>query len=178
MDARSTATPDRSNPGQSVGPDHNVDPDPNKPTPCWCGERNPHYDGDPYRRGCGGSGTLYCRCGGDQCYCHNHGEVECLGCGDCDGFGDSWDDGDEYDDQPDRLNEFGNRLDPYEEPDFPPAHLLVEHRGVCTCADPWEHADVVHRERVTGRKRRAAKRRRIQQQRRAEARWRKEPFPF
>lgn len=26
---------------------------------------------------------LYCICGGDFCVCHNHGEVECDGCEDC-----------------------------------------------------------------------------------------------
>lgn len=37
---------------------------------------------------CGGSGVLHCYCGGDFCVCHNHGEVECPGCDDCDGDDD------------------------------------------------------------------------------------------
>ena len=51
--------------------------------PCWCGEQNPYCSDEPYNRGCGGTGTLICYCGGDQCVCHNHGEVECFGCEDC-----------------------------------------------------------------------------------------------
>lgn len=50
---------------------------------CWCGEQNPYFHEMPAGETCGGMGTLYCRCGGDQCVCHNHGEVECLGCEDC-----------------------------------------------------------------------------------------------
>lgn len=50
---------------------------------CWCGAKNPYFDPDIYRRGCGGSGILHCMCGGDLCVCHNHGEVECDGCPDC-----------------------------------------------------------------------------------------------
>ncbi len=51
--------------------------------PCWCGIKNPYYA--PLPRRCGGSGVLDCHCGGDQCVCHNHGEVECFGCPDCQG---------------------------------------------------------------------------------------------
>ena len=50
-------------------------------TPCWCGERNPHYE--DLRGTCGGSRSIDCLCGGDFCVCHNHGEVECPGCPDC-----------------------------------------------------------------------------------------------
>lgn len=52
-----------------------------KDVPCWCGETKPYYA--PIRRGCGGHGYVTCICGGDFCVCHNHGEVECLGCKDC-----------------------------------------------------------------------------------------------
>lgn len=51
---------------------------------CWCGVSNAYFSDEPYDGGCGGSGTLVCYCGGDQCVCHNHGEVECGGCDDCD----------------------------------------------------------------------------------------------
>jgi hypothetical protein len=50
---------------------------------CWCGVENPYF-GEVAPGPCGGSGTLYCYCGGDRCVCHNHGEVECHGCDDCD----------------------------------------------------------------------------------------------
>ena len=36
---------------------------------------------------CGGLGVFECLCGGDQCVCHNHGEVECPGCADCEDLG-------------------------------------------------------------------------------------------
>lgn len=58
-------------------------------TPCWCGIKNPYFA--PIPSTCGGSGTIDCRCGGDQCVCHWHGEVECLGCEECDercGYGE------------------------------------------------------------------------------------------
>lgn len=52
---------------------------------CWCGASDPYYadqaDGLEYT--CAGTGTLHCLCGGDQCVCHNHGEVACDGCADC-----------------------------------------------------------------------------------------------
>jgi hypothetical protein len=54
---------------------------------CWCGAEGT-YD-ELYDRsgilpgGCGGTGTLQCYCGGDQCVCHHHGEIECDGCEDC-----------------------------------------------------------------------------------------------
>ncbi|MAT84079.1 MAG: hypothetical protein CMD39_07290 [Gammaproteobacteria bacterium] len=66
--------------------------------PCWCGEEAPHCDDDPYSRTCGGTGTLYCYCGGDQCVCHNHGEVDCPGCGDCAGEDEPWSDDDDVTD--------------------------------------------------------------------------------
>ncbi len=50
---------------------------------CWCGEEGAHFDDDGLDLRCGGLGTLYCRCGGDLCVCHNHGEVFCDGCPDC-----------------------------------------------------------------------------------------------
>ena len=61
-----------------------------KVMPCWCGETNPYYAPLPGR--CGGSGTLDCLCGGDFCVCHNHGEVECFGCPDCEGDDEGDDD--------------------------------------------------------------------------------------
>ena len=80
--------------------------------PCWCGEPNPAYIYDHLDASCGGSGFLSCRCGGDLCVCHHHGEVECAGCDDCDPDdgdvrdyfdedGDAWDDsfGGEADDE-------------------------------------------------------------------------------
>lgn len=48
---------------------------------CWCGVVDPYFA--PIRGGCGGLGSLDCFCGGDLCVCHNHGEVECFGCDDC-----------------------------------------------------------------------------------------------
>lgn len=49
---------------------------------CWCGVKDAYFA--PVRAdGCGGLGTLNCYCGGDLCVCHNHGEVECPGCEDC-----------------------------------------------------------------------------------------------
>ena len=53
---------------------------------CWCGAEGTYdelFDSEVFERGCGGSGTLDCECGGDQCVCHHHGEVECPGCEDC-----------------------------------------------------------------------------------------------
>jgi hypothetical protein len=51
------------------------------PDRCWCGVENPYYA--PQTENCGGTGSVDCRCGGDLCVCHNHGEVECFGCPDC-----------------------------------------------------------------------------------------------
>jgi hypothetical protein len=49
-----------------------------------------HQDGDrhwheaPERDRCGGSGAMRCYCGGDFCVCANFGEIDCMGCEDCD----------------------------------------------------------------------------------------------
>lgn len=54
---------------------------------CWCGAVgtfNEMFDDDVYSKTCGGSRWLHCKCGGDFCVCHHHGEVECGGCEDCD----------------------------------------------------------------------------------------------
>ena len=62
---------------------------------CWCGEEGTEeelFSDDPYLDTCGGTGFLYCHCGGDLCVCHHHGqEIECPGCEDCEG-----DDADEW----------------------------------------------------------------------------------
>lgn len=53
---------------------------------CWCGEKGPIsdlFDESGLDQTCGGLGVLTCRCGGDQCVCHHHGEIECPGCGEC-----------------------------------------------------------------------------------------------
>lgn len=49
--------------------------------PCWCGEPHPYFE--PMHGGCGGQGIVNCFCGGDFCVCHNHGEIDCDGCPDC-----------------------------------------------------------------------------------------------
>lgn len=54
---------------------------------CWCGatgKASQLFDERGLEVGCGGTGTLHCYCGGDQCVCHHHGETECPGCSDCD----------------------------------------------------------------------------------------------
>lgn len=51
------------------------------PDVCWCGVKNPYFA--EVHGTCGGTGMIDCHCGGDQCVCHNHGEVECYGCEDC-----------------------------------------------------------------------------------------------
>ncbi len=51
------------------------------PDRCWCGTKHPYFA--PIDRGCGGTGIIDCHCGGDQCVCHWHGEIECDGCEDC-----------------------------------------------------------------------------------------------
>lgn len=61
--------------------------------PCWCGVKNPHFHS--VHGGCGGMGIIDCHCGGDLCVCHNHGEVECFGCDDCDREDDCGD-GEDY----------------------------------------------------------------------------------
>ena len=70
------------------------------PITCWCGAQGTYeelFDDSGLPPTCGGLGTLHCECGGDQCVCHHHGEVDCVGCEDCDEF-DDWYDGDEFDD--------------------------------------------------------------------------------
>jgi hypothetical protein len=48
-----------------------------------------HMNGDvmwheaPDRERCGGHGWMSCHCGGDLCVCGNGGEIECMGCEDC-----------------------------------------------------------------------------------------------
>ena len=62
---------------------------------CWCGAQGTHDDlfRDDLDDSCGGTGVLNCYCGGDFCVCHNHGEIQCPGCEDCDGENTaSWDD--------------------------------------------------------------------------------------
>lgn len=68
------------------------------PDVCWCGIKNPYFH--PINDTCGGSGLLNCHCGGDQCVCHNHGEVECFGCEDCQSENDQ-----DFYDQQDGWNE-------------------------------------------------------------------------
>ena len=56
------------------------------PFRCWCGSEGFFDDMFDYAcldDGCGGTRSLNCYCGGDQCVCHHHGETECQGCGDC-----------------------------------------------------------------------------------------------
>ena len=66
---------------------------------CWCGVKNAYFSDKDLDDTCGGMGVLYCYCGGDLCVCHNHGEVPCAGCEDCedglDEFADLPDDGDD-----------------------------------------------------------------------------------
>lgn len=66
-----------------------------EPDVCWCGVKNPYYA--PVEGTCGGTGMLDCHCGGDQCGCHNHGEVECFGCEDCSPTDDEYDAEEEMD---------------------------------------------------------------------------------
>lgn len=53
--------------------------------PCWCGAKKGWSSLDDLDSTCGGMGVLYCYCGGDLCVCHNHGEIQCDGCEDCEG---------------------------------------------------------------------------------------------
>lgn len=80
---------------------------------CWCGAVGTHEEmfspclGDS----CGGTGSVDCFCGGDQCVCHNHGETDCPGCPDCehnDGYdyGDDWTEDDPWDDPDYRQRQF------------------------------------------------------------------------
>lgn len=62
---------------------------------CWCGATGTYdelFDDDFLEPSCGGMGILHCRCGGDLCVCHNHGEIECHGCPDCEEHDDDWED--------------------------------------------------------------------------------------
>lgn len=55
---------------------------------CWCGASGSFeelFSKDIPSR-CGGIGIIYCRCGGDLCACHYHGEVDCDGCPDCEDY--------------------------------------------------------------------------------------------
>lgn len=69
---------------------------------CWCGEvgtADELFDDACLDSGCGGTGVLYCHCGGDLCVCHFHGETECPGCSDCESNDNDFDDDqDWYDD--------------------------------------------------------------------------------
>lgn len=61
------------------------DDDDDEPFRCHCGELITEEDCERIDGPCGGLGTLHCDCGGDSlCICHNHFEVECPGCEDCD----------------------------------------------------------------------------------------------
>jgi hypothetical protein len=65
---------------------------------CWCGEKGKPselFDDSGLDVTCGGLGVLTCRCGGDLCVCHYHGETDCLGCPECEGADD-----DDFDDEP------------------------------------------------------------------------------
>lgn len=61
---------------------------------CWCGEPRPYFETSPalMSSSCAGTGELDCLCGGDQCVCHNHGTIECDGCGACGGYEGPYDD--------------------------------------------------------------------------------------
>ena len=66
---------------------------------CWCGEKGTYDElfSDP-DEGCGGTGFVYCHCGGDLCVCHHHGqEIECPGCDDCPEGPDDFYESDFYD---------------------------------------------------------------------------------
>ena len=68
---------------------------------CWCGAEGTYeelFSTVDVGEGCGGTGTINCYCGGDQCVCHNHGSTDCPGCDDCDA--DDWQD-DEFEDDED-----------------------------------------------------------------------------
>jgi len=60
---------------------------------CWCGAigRPEELFANDIPRTCGGSGLLYCECGGDFCVCHNHGSIQCDGCSDCEPDDDQYD---------------------------------------------------------------------------------------
>ncbi len=63
---------------------------------CWCGATGTFaelFSYDYINRSCGGSGSINCYCGGDQCVCHHHGSIDCDGCEDCESDEDYDDDG-------------------------------------------------------------------------------------
>lgn len=63
---------------------------------CWCGAIGTYeelFSGE-LAGGCGGLGYIDCRCGGDLCVCHNHGEIDCHGCEDCEDLDEDFDDDD------------------------------------------------------------------------------------
>ena len=58
---------------------------------CWCGAKGTFesmHDMSCLSMDCGGSGYIYCYCGGDFCVCHWHGQTDCEGCPDCDPYYD------------------------------------------------------------------------------------------
>lgn len=79
---------------------------------CWCGAKGAYEDLcdlTALEEGCGGTGTIHCYCGGDQCVCHNHGSMDCDGCEDCgQDVDDDYEDSDLYYD-PDEHDDWGDR---------------------------------------------------------------------
>jgi hypothetical protein len=74
-----------------------------EPIRCWCGAEgtfNDLFDTSGLDSTCGGTGSLNCYCGGDQCVCHFHGETDCPGCEDCLDPDDYYDEDDYYEDLP------------------------------------------------------------------------------
>lgn len=92
-----------------LGPDEPDTLDPDFVHTCWCGAQGTYEDlfaPECLEEGCGGTGSLNCFCGGDQCVCHFHGETECTGCEDCcddyeNDYTEDFDDDSYYDDDPD-----------------------------------------------------------------------------
>lgn len=83
-----------------------IDDEPDIPIiTCWCGAMgtlDELLSDEPYDDTCGGTGFVYCYCGGDICVCHHHGqEIECPGCEDCEGDLDDWDEDWSDEDEPD-----------------------------------------------------------------------------
>lgn len=63
---------------------------------CWCGAEGTYdelFDDSGLPESCGGLGVMHCECAGSFCQCHNHGEVQCDGCEDCE---DDWDEDDDF----------------------------------------------------------------------------------
>lgn len=69
-----------------------------------CGMSPAWFSLEGLDEGCSGNGFVNCYCGGDQCVCHNHGEMECPGCDDCQEDADD----DSYLDDPNGFCEEGN----------------------------------------------------------------------